>query len=143
MERDADLLAAKEAPASPEARPDEQWVFVCESSSCQFDGASLTRLALARAVADQGLTNVRVVRSGCLSLCGAGPAAVTYPAGAVHLRVQPEDAAEMAGAVATGGGLARRIVRAPQWYRERITARLDYLIQYLRRNRPAVVTGSE
>ena len=143
MERDADLLAAEHSLASPEAQPEEQWVFVCESSSCQFDGASRTRQALARAVADQGLTNVRVVRSGCLSLCGAGPAAVTYPAGAVHLRVQPEDAAEMAGAVAGGGGLARRVVRAPQWYRERITARLDYLIQYLRRHRAAVASGSE
>ena len=82
-------------------------------------------------MAEQGLGNVRVVRSGCLGLCGAGPAAVTYPAGDVYLRVQPEDAAEMAGAVSGGGRLARRIVRAPQWYRDRIVARLDYLIQYL------------
>ena len=125
---------AASAPGAPPASPDEQWVFVCESSSCQYDGSSRTRAALTRTVAEQGLGNVRVVRSGCLGLSGAGPAAVTYPAGDVYLRVQPEDAAEMAGAVSGGGGLARRIVRAPQWYRDRIVARLDYLIQYLRRH---------
>jgi NADP-reducing hydrogenase subunit HndC len=133
MEGDAAPPAAVDAPGATPAPAGEQWVFVCESSSCQYDGSSGTRAALARTVAEQGLGNVRVVRSGCLGLCGAGPAAVTYPAGDVYLRVQPEDAPEMAGAVAAGGGLARRMVRAPKWYRERIVARLDYLIQYLRR----------
>ena len=64
-------------------------------------------------MAEQGLGNVRVVRSGCLGLCGAGPAAVTYPAGDVYLRVQPEDAAEMAGAV-SGAAAWRAASCAPR-----------------------------
>ena len=78
---------------------------------------------------------VHVVRSGCLSLCGAGPAVVTYPAGEVHLRVQPEDAPDLALTLSGGPGAGQgaRRVRAPQWYREHIVARLAYVIQILQR----------
>ena len=51
---------------------------------------------------------VHVVRSGCLSLCGAGPAVVTYPAGEVHLRVQPEDAPDLALTLSGGPGAGQR-----------------------------------
>ncbi len=78
---------------------------------------------------------MHVVRSGCLSLCGAGPAVVTYPAGEVHLRVQPEDAPDLALTLSGGAGAGQgaRRVRAPQWYREHIVARLAYVIQILQR----------
>jgi (2Fe-2S) ferredoxin len=111
----------------------EHWAFVCESSTCHFQGSAQTREALARAVAERGDPAVHVVRTGCLGLCGAGPAVVTYPAGDVLLRVQPGDAPELAAALAGGTGLGRRLVRAPPWYRERITARLALLVRLLRR----------
>jgi (2Fe-2S) ferredoxin len=116
-----------------QGEPAEQWAFVCEASSCRYQGSVLTREALVRAVAAQGGRQVHVVRTGCLSLCGAGPAVVTYPAGEVHLRVVPEDAPDLAVALARGDGLARRLVRAPQWYRDHVTARLAFLIQHLKR----------
>jgi (2Fe-2S) ferredoxin len=135
------------APDEPESR----WAFVCESSSCRYQGSVQTREALVRALAGQRAEQraassagrpegepqgqVHVVRSGCLSLCGAGPAVVTYPAGEVHLRVQPEDAADLALTLSGGPGAGQgaRRVRAPQWYREHIVARLAYVIQILQR----------
>jgi (2Fe-2S) ferredoxin len=114
-------------------RQAERWAFVCESSTCYYQGATQTREALARAVAERGDPSVRVVRTGCLGLCGAGPAVVTYPAGDVLLRVQPGDAPELAAALAGDSGLGRRLARAPQWYRDRITARLAFLVRLLRR----------
>jgi (2Fe-2S) ferredoxin len=116
----------------------ERFAFVCESSSCYYQGSVAVREALAKATGDQACGNLAIVRTGCLGLCGAGPAVVSYPAGDVHLRVEPTDAAEMAAQLATGAPLARRAVRAPQWYRDRITERLAYFVQILkRRQQPA------
>ncbi|HEX2035365.1 MAG TPA: (2Fe-2S) ferredoxin domain-containing protein [Chloroflexota bacterium] len=111
----------------------ERWAFVCEASSCLYQGAAQTRESLVRAVAEQGDARVHVVRTGCLGLCGAGPAVVTYPAADVLLRVQPADTPHLAVALAGGTAVGPRAVRAPQWYRDRITSRLGYVIQLLRR----------
>jgi (2Fe-2S) ferredoxin len=119
-----------------EALPDldrcEHWAFVCEASDCRYRGAPAVRDALARAVHEGGHANVAVVRTGCLSLCGAGPAVVAYPSGDVHLQVQPADAPEMALQLAAGAPLKRRAVRAPQWYRDRIASQFSYAIRLLK-----------
>jgi (2Fe-2S) ferredoxin len=132
--------------ATEASEPEARWAFVCESGSCRYQGSVQTREALVRALAGRPegeshgqasgpLRPVHVVRSGCLSLCGAGPAVVTYPAGEVHLRVQPEDAPDLALTLSGGPGAGQgaRRVRAPQWYREHIIARLAYVIQILQR----------
>ncbi len=103
----------KDAPAVSQTEL-EQWAFVCEASDCRSRGSSQVRDALVRAVQAGGCPHVAVVRTGCLSLCGAGPAVVTYPNGDVHLRVEQSDAPELAGQLAAGGSLRRRVVRAPQ-----------------------------
>ncbi|MGH2355213.1 MAG: (2Fe-2S) ferredoxin domain-containing protein [Chloroflexota bacterium] len=113
------------------------WAFVCEASTCRWQGSPQVREALARAVTEGGSADVAVVRTGCLSLCGAGPAVVTYPNGDVHLRVEPDDAPDLAGQLAAGAPLQRRVVRAPPWYREQITRRLGYLVELLKRRLPA------
>jgi hypothetical protein len=57
----------------------------------------------------------------------------------VHLRVQPEDTPDLALTLSGGQGKGARRVRAPEWYREQIVARLAYLIQILqRRGAPSV-----
>ena len=116
----------------------DRFAFICESSSCYYQGSPAVREALAKATGDHACPNLAIVRTGCLGLCGAGPAVVSYPAGDVHLRVEPTDAAELAKQLATGAPLARRAVRAPQWYRDQITQRLGYFVQLLkRRQQPA------
>src|SRR5687768_13783932 len=85
----------------------EQWAFVCYSSSCRYQGAEAVGQSLARALAERPNGNTgTVVRAGCLGLCGAGPAVVTYPAGEVHIRVEASDAKEMAAQLVEGSGLA-------------------------------------
>ena len=111
----------------------DRFAFICESSSCYYQGSPAVREALAKAIGDQGCPNLAVVRTGCLGLCGAGPAVVADPAGDVHLHVEPADAGELAKQLAAGVPLARRAVRAPQWYRDRITQRLGYFVQLLKR----------
>jgi (2Fe-2S) ferredoxin len=125
--------AAAPASSAPDLAQFSQWAFICEASDCRWRGAAEVRDALARRVQQQGSRNVAVVRTGCLSLCGAGPAIVTYPAGEVHLRVEPSDVPDLAQQLAAGAGLARRTVRAPQWYRDQILRRLSYFVDLLKR----------
>ena len=112
----------------------EHWAFVCHSSSCRYDGAEAVGQALARALAARpdGATGT-VVRAGCLGLCGAGPALVTYPSGEVHVRVTPADATELAARLVSGSGPARRAVNVPPWYRQNIVARLGSYVELLKR----------
>ena len=136
--------AASESPptsASKRAAPAQtldlnavrQWAFVCEASDCRWGGAVAVRDALAQAAQDHPSGALAVVRTGCLGLCGAGPVVVTYPSGDVHLRVEPGDALDMAAQLAAGAPLRARAVRAPQWYRDQILARLAYFVQLLKR----------
>jgi (2Fe-2S) ferredoxin len=115
----------------------DQWAFICEASDCRYRGSAEVRDALAQAVRDGACANVAVVRTGCLSLCGAGPAVVSYPSGDVHLRVEPSDALEMAAQLTAGQPLKRRSVRAPQWYRDRIVAQLGYAVRLLKQRASA------
>ena len=124
---------AKPAGTGGPAEP-EQWAFICYSSSCRYQGAEAVGQSLARALAERpdGSTGT-VVRAGCLGLCGAGPAVVTYPAGEVHLRVEPRDATELAAQLVQGRGLARRTVKVPPWYQQHIVARLESFVELLKR----------
>jgi (2Fe-2S) ferredoxin len=119
--------------AAPDLDRFTHWAFICESSDCRWRGSALLGDALAQEIQRRGCGSVAVVRTGCLGLCGAGPAVVTYPAGEVHLRVEPADAADLAAHLAAGTGLPRRSVRAPQWYRDQLLARLGYFVQLLKR----------
>jgi (2Fe-2S) ferredoxin len=96
------------------------------------------REALVNAARQRDDSGVAVVRAGCLGLCGAGPAVVTYPAGAIHLHVEPGDAADLAKELASGSGLKRRQVRAPQWYRDHILSRLATFVRLLQRRAAAI-----
>lgn len=127
--------------AAPDLDRFEHWAFVCEASDCRWRGSAQVREALAQELDDRVCESVAVVRTGCLSLCGAGPALVTYPGGAVHLGVQPADAPDLATQLSAGAPLGRRVVRAPQWYRDQIASRLGQMVELLKR-RASGATGN-
>lgn len=137
---------AAPAPAEPDLDRVKQWVFICEASDCRYQGAVKLREALASGLAQagndvNGTGEVAVVRTGCLSLCGAGPAVVTYPAGSVLLHVEPSDARDLASSLLAGQPLTRRVVRPPQWYRDSIMSRLAYYVDLLKKRAAARATG--
>jgi (2Fe-2S) ferredoxin len=113
------------------------WAFICEASDCRWRGSQEVREALAAELQRRDCGDVAVVRTGCLSLCGAGPALVTYPKGDVHLRVERGDVPSLAAQLARGEPLRARVVRAPAWYRENILSRLAYFVQLIRRRTEA------
>ena len=126
-----------QAAAAPDVNRFQHWAFICEASDCRYRGACEVREALVGEVQRRGCETVAVVRTGCLSLCGAGPALVTYPGGDVHLHVEPHDAPDLAAQLAGGSALQRRAVRAPQWYRDAILGRLGSFVQLLKRRAAA------
>ena len=109
----------------------DRWIFWCESSSCRFSGAAEPRAALVAALRAQGTSNVAVVRSGCLGLCGAGPNAVTYPEGTVYLHADREHAGRLAANLARGTPDQLLAVKTPAWYREHLVARLGRIVEHL------------
>ena len=121
---------AQEAGAAAD-NPYDRWVFWCESSSCRFSGAAEARAALVAALRAQGTSNVAVVRSGCLGLCGAGPNAVTYPEGTVYLHADQEHAGRLAANLARGTPDQLLAAKAPAWYREQLVARLGRIVEQL------------
>ena len=129
-----------QAASAPDLSRFQHWAFICEASDCRYRGACDVREALVGEVQRRGCDTVAVVRTGCLSLCGAGPALVTYPSGDVHLHVQPQDASDLAAQLAGGAALQRRAVRAPQWYRDAILGRLGSFVQMLKRRSAAAIS---
>jgi (2Fe-2S) ferredoxin len=126
-------------PSGAPTQDGERWAFVCHSSSCRYRGAEATGQALAKASRDareaapEPAAPLTVVRAGCVGLCSAGPAVVTYPAGDVYLNVTEQDAPELAEHIAQDRILRRHAIRLPDWYRENIVGRLGAYVQLLRR----------
>lgn len=132
--------SGKALPGAADVERFQKWAFICHASDCRYRGAPALSEALTAELQARGCQDVAVVRSGCLSLCGAGPALVTYPAGDVLLHLEKGDARELAAQLAEGKGLPKRTVRAPQWYKDQIVARLGYFVQIIRRR--AAAAGS-
>jgi bidirectional [NiFe] hydrogenase diaphorase subunit len=63
---------------------------VCEAASCMSTQAHDITLRLADLVAEAGLTDVAVKRTGCLGLCAAGPLVRIAPTGQLFEHVRPD-----------------------------------------------------
>ena len=133
-------MTEQRADQAAERTEPEHWAFVCHSGSCRYQGAEEVGQAVARALAQRpdGARGT-VVRAGCLGLCGAGPAVVTYPAGEVHVRVTTGDATDLAAQLLQGRGLTRRAVNVPPWYRQHIVGRLGTFVELLKRRMQGAV----
>jgi NADH:ubiquinone oxidoreductase subunit E len=69
-------------------------VLVCTGSGCIASGAMEVVAALREEIRDMGLAaECKVVETGCLGPCAAGPVAVVYPDGVFYQGIKAEDAA--------------------------------------------------
>jgi len=68
-------------------------VVVCNGSTCSASGAEEVALAFEHALAERGLlSEVKVVRTGCMGACHLGPVAMVYPDGVLYPELSPEGA---------------------------------------------------
>ncbi len=67
-------------------------IHICASGSCIASGSLQLKAAFDKACETRKLTSdVRVITTGCMGLCGAGPLIRLYPSDTLYVRVKPED----------------------------------------------------
>jgi NADH:ubiquinone oxidoreductase subunit F (NADH-binding)/(2Fe-2S) ferredoxin/NAD-dependent dihydropyrimidine dehydrogenase PreA subunit len=74
----------------------ERHIVICAGTGCISSGAMAMYDALKDEVDKAGLTDkVKLILSGCVGYCVAGPLMVVYPEGVFYQKVHPEHVAEM------------------------------------------------
>jgi len=87
-------------------------ILVCTGGSCVASGALEVSARLREAIHDHGLeSECRVVETGCLGPCAAGPVAMIYPDGVLYQRLTPEDAKEIAEEHLLKGRVVKRLLQ--------------------------------
>jgi NADH-quinone oxidoreductase subunit F len=86
-------------------------VLVCAGAGCVASGSLEVSAALQQEIERQGLAKeVKVVETGCLGPCAAGPVAVVYPDGVFYQNLKPEDAREIVAEHLLKGRVVERLV---------------------------------
>ena len=86
-------------------------ILVCTGGGCIASGALELSSALRESLKRHGLDQeARVVETGCLGPCAAGPVAVLYPDGVFYEKIKAEDAAEMVEEHVLKGRVVERLV---------------------------------
>jgi NADH-quinone oxidoreductase subunit F len=72
-------------------------VLICTGGGCVASGARELSAAMRAAIQKRGLDrDVRVIETGCLGPCAAGPVAVVHPDGILYQKLTPQDAERIA-----------------------------------------------
>ena len=89
-------------------------IFVCTSEKneerCGKKGAFDVLEALRRGLAERGITDVKVTKSGCMDAHPCGPAVAVYPDGVWYREVRKEDVEEIIESHLVGGKPVERLV---------------------------------
>jgi NADH-quinone oxidoreductase subunit F len=86
-------------------------ILVCTGGGCIASGALELSSALRECLKRYGLDQeARVVETGCLGPCAAGPVAVLYPDGVFYEKIKAEDAAEVVEEHVLKGRVVERLV---------------------------------
>ena len=85
-------------------------IYVCAGTGC-VSGKSLSIIEnFHKELEEHGLSDVRVVRTGCFGLCSMGPIVVTHPDDCFYSRVSPGDVVEIVKEHIIGGEPVHRLV---------------------------------
>jgi NADH:ubiquinone oxidoreductase subunit F (NADH-binding)/(2Fe-2S) ferredoxin/NAD-dependent dihydropyrimidine dehydrogenase PreA subunit len=74
---------------------DQRTVFICQGTGCVSSKSVEITKALAQAVAEQGLSGVKIDYTGCHGFCEQGPIAIVEPEGIFYTHVGIADVAEI------------------------------------------------
>ncbi len=123
-------------------------VLICAGTGCVANGSLKVYEELCKAVADQGLAiavdleaedhheGVAIKKSGCHGFCEKGPLLRIEPEGILYVGVRPEDAADIATALAKGEVVEGLLYRQPNT--EEIFAREEDIPFYRQQKRIAL-----
>jgi len=86
-------------------------ILVCNGTSCGSSGGEKLFAAFNKALQKHGLEKeVKVIETGCVGLCEAGPVVVVYPEGSYYTRLKAGDAEEIVKEHIVGGCVVTRLL---------------------------------
>ncbi len=97
-------LVAEEGAKLAENTAYRKQVLVCGGTGCTSSNSRLVIEALEKELAEKGLNDVLVIKTGCFGLCALGPIMIVYPEGSFYSQVTPKEVPEIvAGHLVPGG----------------------------------------
>ena len=78
-----------------EADTREKHILVCHGTGCTSSKSPKIIENFRKVIEEKGLTNVRVIQTGCFGLCAKGPVVIIRPEETFYAHVKPEDCEEI------------------------------------------------
>ena len=73
----------------------EKHILVCRGTGCTSSKSPKIIENFRRILEEKGITNVRVIQTGCFGLCAKGPIVIIRPEDTFYAMVSPEDCEEI------------------------------------------------
>ena len=73
----------------------EKHILVCRGTGCTSSKSPKILENFKKLIEEKGLTNVRVIKTGCFGLCAKGPIVIIRPEDTFYAMVTPEDCEEI------------------------------------------------
>ena len=93
-----------------EADTREKHILVCHGTGCTSSKSPQILENFKKLIEEKGLTNVRVIKTGCFGLCAKGPIVIIRPEDTFYAMVKPEDCKEIIESHIMGGKVVERLL---------------------------------
>ena len=88
----------------------EKHILVCKGTGCTSSKSPKIIETLRKLLEEKGITNVRVIQTGCFGLCSKGPIVIIRPEEVFYKQVKPEDCEEIINSHICEGKIVERIL---------------------------------
>ena len=88
----------------------EKHILVCNGTGCTSSKSPLILENFKKIIKEKGLTNVRVIKTGCFGLCAKGPIVIIRPEDTFYAMVKPEDCEEIIESHIIQGKVVERLL---------------------------------
>lgn len=88
----------------------EKHILVCQGTGCTSSKSPKILENFKKIIEEKGLTNVRVIKTGCFGLCAKGPIVIIRPEDTFYAMVTPEDCEEIIQSHIIEGKVVERLL---------------------------------
>ena len=88
----------------------EKHILVCQGTGCTSSKSPQILENFKRIIAEKGIENVRVIKTGCFGLCAKGPIVIIRPDDTFYAMVKPEDCEEIINSHIIEGKVVDRLL---------------------------------
>ena len=88
----------------------EKHILICHGTGCTSSKSPEILKRFREILEEKGITNVRVIKTGCFGLCAKGPIVIIRPEDTFYAMVKPEDCEEIVEKHIIGGEIVERLL---------------------------------